>query len=117
MLIGAVFRHQPDVGVAIAVRHERDHLAVGRHARLRVVGRLLREGHRDGAGDRLDVDLAVGGTLRVKQDRLAVGAERRVAVQARRIGEPLGIGPVGVHHVHLGLPVAGRGECEAGAVR
>src|SRR5256885_10694420 len=31
-------------------------LAVGRHGRLRIVGRLLREGHRDGAGDRLDVE-------------------------------------------------------------
>src|SRR5947207_2275280 len=73
-LIGAVFRHQPDVVVAVAVRHEGDHVAVGRHAWLGVVGRLLRERHRDGAGDRLQVDLAVAGALRVKHDLLAVGA-------------------------------------------
>src|SRR5205823_462488 len=95
---------------------EGDDLAVGRHARLRIVGRLLREGHCDGAGDRLDVDLAVTGALRVKHDRLAVGAERRVAVQARRVGEPRGVGPVGIHHVHLGLPVARGREGDAVAV-
>src|SRR5438132_1458173 len=82
-LVRAVFRHQPDMVVAFAVRHERDGLPVRRNGRLGVVGGLLAQLHGVRAGDRLEENLAVTGALRVEYYRLTVGRERRVAVRPR----------------------------------
>src|SRR5256885_5205092 len=82
-LVRAVFRHQPDMVVAFAVRHESDGLPVRRNGRLGVVGGLLGQLHGVRAGDRLQENLAVTGALRVEYYRLTVGRERRVAVRPR----------------------------------
>src|SRR5437016_9627617 len=82
-LVRTVFRHQPDMVVAFAVRHERDGLPVRRNGRLGVVGGLLGQLHGVRAGDWLQENLAVTGALRVEYYRLTVGCERRVAVRPR----------------------------------
>src|SRR5213594_1946936 len=115
-LVRAVLRHEPDVVVALAVRNERYRLAVGRHRRLRVVRRLLGELHRVRAGDRLQEYLPVTGAERVIRHGLPVRRKGGVAVQPGGVGESRGVGPVRVHHVDLGLPVARRGERDARAV-
>ena len=79
--------HDPDLVVAIAVRHERDLRAVGRPGRLAVVGGVVRQPQQAAAVGVHHVDLVVAVARGVEGDLRAVGRPGGARVEGRVVGQ------------------------------
>ncbi len=118
-LVGPVDVHHPDVVAAAAVGGEGDALAVGREARLGLIGQPLGDPRRRPAGDRQGVDVA----QQVEGDGPPVGADVEIHPGAfvdldrdlanhragRGVDVPLGLGRRG-RSLRLGLGHAENGD-------